>query len=109
MSEDFTNTAGTMILELNQTMARLCSKIDVLNIGIDSIKVDVTAVAEDVSKIKEAMYNPDQGLYARHAQLEARIQQIEDWKAANNKIMWTVVSLIIALLLNSFWSVIVSG
>lgn len=109
MSDDFTTTAATMILELNQSMARLCSKIDMLSGGIDGIKIDVTAVAEDVSKIKEAMYNPDQGLYARQAQLEARVQQLESWKAANNKVMWTVVSLIIALLLNSFWGVVVSG
>jgi hypothetical protein len=109
MSDDFTNKAGTMMIELNQSVARLCSKMDVLSSGIDGIKTDVIGVAEDISKIKEAMYNPDEGLYARQAQLEARIHQLEGWKAANNKVLWTVAGLTIALLLNSLWGIIVTG
>ena len=87
-------------------MANLGSKIDLLSSGIDGIKNDIDDMAEDISKFTEAMYNPDRGLYARQVLLEARIQQLEAWKASNTKVIWSVVSLTIALVMNSIWGMI---
>jgi hypothetical protein len=97
------------LLEINQSMSNLGAKIDLLGNGISGIKEDIDGMADDISKIKEAMYNPDKGLYARQAMLEARIQQLESWKAGNTKVVWAIVSLTIALVMNSVWGMIVSG
>lgn len=95
------------LLELNQSMSNLASKIDLLGSGIEGIQSDVEGMAGDISKIKEAMYNPDQGLYARHAQLEARLQALENWKASNTKIIWSIVSITVAMVMNTVWGMIV--
>ena len=106
MSDDFQNMTNAMMMELTQSITGLGAKIDVLGNGIEGIKVDIDGMADDISKIKEAMYNPDKGLYARHAQLEARIVQLESWKASNTKVVWAIVSLTIALVMNSIWGMI---
>ncbi len=96
------------LLEINQSMSNLGTKIDVLGSGISGIKDDIDGMADDISKIKEAMYNPDKGLYARQALLEARVVQLESWKAGNTKVVWAIVSLTIALVMNSIWGMIVA-
>ena len=97
------------LMEINQSMSNLDAKIDLLGVGITNVASEIDTMSEDISKIKEAMYNPDQGLYARQAQLEARIQQLETWKQGNVKGVWAIVSLTIALVMNSVWGMITSG
>ena len=97
------------LMEINQSMSNLDAKIDLLGVGITNVASEIDTMSEDISKIKEAMYNPDQGLYDRQAQLEARIQQLETWKQGNVKVVWAIVSLTIALVMNSIWGMIVSG
>ena len=75
--------------------------------GINIIKEKQEELGRDIGKIKEAMYNPDQGLYARHAQLEARLQSLENWKASNTKIVWSIVSITVAMVMNTIWGMIV--
>ena len=108
MSNDIPN-ASAMMIELNASIANLGAKLDTLSSGITDLKTDLESMSGDISKIKEAMYNPDKGLYARHAQLEARIQQLESWKASNTKVVWSIVSLTIALDMNSIWGMITTA
>ena len=109
MSDDFQNMTNAMMIELTQSITGLGAKIDVLGNGIEGSKLDIDGMADDISKIKEAMYNPDKGLYARHAQLEARIASLESWKASNTKVVWSIVSLTIALVMNSIWGMITAS
>ena len=47
-------------------------------------------MADDIVKIKEAVYNPDSGLYAR-------LRELESWKETSTKLIWMVVSAVVAL------------
>ena len=61
-------------------------------------------LAENISKIKEAVYNPDSGLFARLKELDIRIIQLENWKAANSKLMWIVGGSVAGLLVQTAWT-----
>ena len=71
-------------------LATLHGKIDRLNDGIDAVKEKQEEMSEHVSKIKEAVYNPDSGLYAR-------LRELESWKETSTRIIWMVVSAVVAL------------
>jgi len=90
MSEDDQQKLTVMIIELSGKVQILLDKQDEL--------------ADNINKIKEAVYNPDSGLYARLKDLDARIQNIENWKATNTRILWIVGGSVVALLLQTAWS-----
>jgi hypothetical protein len=90
MSEDDQQKLTVMMIELSGKVQILLDKQDEL--------------AENINKIKEAVYNPDSGLYARLKDLDARIQNIESWKAINARILWIVGGSVAALLLQTAWS-----
>ncbi len=84
---------------LTVMMTELVTKMQVLLDKQDEL-------AENISKIKEAVYNPDNGLYARLSRLDARLDNIEDWKNNNTKVIWILVTLGIGLVINSAWQTI---
>jgi len=90
MSEDDQQKLTVMIIELSGKVQILLDKQDEL--------------ADNINKIKEAVYNPDSGLYARLKDLDARIQNVENWKATNTRILWIVGGSVVALLLQTAWS-----
>jgi hypothetical protein len=90
MSEDDQQKLTVMMIELSGKVQILLDKQDEL--------------ADNINKIKEAVYNPDSGLYARLKDLDARIQNIESWKATNARILWIVGGSVVALLLQTAWS-----
>ena len=51
---------------------------------------------DDVKKINEAIYNPDQGIYAR-------LRAIETWKDSMSKVIWTIGTGFVALVLNTLY------
>ena len=63
--------------------------ISILN-KIDTVKDKQEEMADDIGKIKEAVYNPDSGLYAR-------LRELESWKETSTRIIWMVVSAVVAL------------
>ncbi len=92
MSDEEQQKLTVMMVELSSKLQTLLDKQDEL--------------AENISKIKEAVYNPDSGLYARLKELDIRIQHIELWKNANSRLMWLVGGTVLALLVNTAWSVL---
>ena len=90
MSDDDQQKLTVMMIEISSKVQILLDKQDEL--------------ADNINKIKEAVYNPDSGLYARLKDLDARIQNIESWKATNARILWIVGSTVAALLVQTAWS-----
>ncbi len=73
------------------------NELTALTQGIFELKVAVENMAakqhemiEDVKKIKEAVYNPDSGIYAR-------LRELEQWKAQQQKKEWAVMVTLIGL------------
>ena len=73
------------------------SELTALTQGIFELKIAVENMAEkqqemneDVKKIKEAVYNPDSGIYAR-------LRELEQWKAQQQKYQWAVMVTLIGL------------
>ena len=73
------------------------SELTKLTQGIFELKVAVENMAEkqqemvsDVKQIKEAVYNPDSGIYAR-------LRELEQWKAQQQKKEWAVMVTLIGL------------
>lgn len=73
------------------------SELTALTQGIFELKVAVENMAakqqemvDDVKKIKEAVYNPDSGIYAR-------LRELEQWKAQQQKYQWAVMVTLIGL------------
>ena len=92
MSDDDQQKLTVMMVELSGKIQILLDKQEEL--------------ADNINKIKEAVYNPDSGLYARLKDLDARIQNIESWKATNARILWIVGGSVAALLVQTAWSVL---
>ena len=90
MSDDDQQKLTVMMVELSGKIQILLDKQDEL--------------ADNINKIKEAVYNPDSGLYARLKDLDARIQNIESWKATNARVLWIVGGTVAALLVQTAWS-----
>ena len=70
--------------------AEINGKFDRMLQSIDTVKDKQEEMADDISKIKEAVYNPDSGLYAR-------LRELESWKETSTRIIWMVVSAVVAL------------
>ncbi len=58
-------------------------------------------MAENISKIKEAIYDPDQGLYAR-------LRELESWKATYSRLVWIIMTALVALTTSAFWNILTS-
>ena len=65
-------------------------KLDSVGQTIDTVKEKQEEMAEDIAKIKEAVYNPDSGLYAR-------LRELESWKKSSSRILWTIITSVISL------------
>ena len=70
--------------------AEINGKFDRMLQSIDTVKDKQEERADDITKIKEAVYNPDSGLYAR-------LRELESWKETSTRIIWMVVSAVVAL------------
>ena len=70
--------------------AEINGKFDRMLQSIDTVKDKQEEMADDITKIKEAVYNPDSGLYAR-------LRELESWKETSTRIIWMVVSPVVAL------------
>ncbi len=84
MGDETTNTNHLV------AWAEINGKFDQMLQSIDVVKDKQEEMADDISKIKEAVYNPDSGLYAR-------LRELESWKETSTRIIWMVVSAVVAL------------
>lgn len=76
--------------KLNDILLEVRTKLDRIQMSVESLNEKQEELCQDVSKIKEAVYNPDEGLYAR-------IRALETWKATSSKMIWTLFSAIVGL------------
>jgi hypothetical protein len=87
------------MIENQDYILELRSKLDKVCNGIEMMQNKQEQISEDIVKIKEAVYNPDEGLYAR-------LRELESWKHTSSRMIWTlftaVISLIMAFVLKSF-------
>jgi len=67
------------------SLAKLCTKLEVVDLKIDEIKEKQEEMNESLSKVKEALYGPDEGLYAR-------LRDLENWKRNMSKIIYVLVT-----------------
>jgi len=56
-------------------------------------------MASDIKQIKEAVYHPETGLYTR-------IKQLENWKNGVSKVLWSVATTTLGLLVVTIWKLI---
>ena len=71
------------LVDLNNKIQRMVDVIEV-------VKDKQEEMADDISKIKDAVYNPDEGIYAR-------LRDLEGWKKTTSRIVWILVTSIVAL------------
>ncbi len=69
----------------DMSLAKLCSKLEVVDLKIDEIKDKQDEMNESMSKVKEALYGPDEGLYAR-------LRDLENWKRNMSKVIYVLVT-----------------
>ena len=67
------------------SLAKLCSKLEVVDLKIDEIKEKQEEMNLTIGKVKEALYGPDEGLYAR-------LRDLENWKRNMSKIIYVLVT-----------------
>jgi len=67
------------------SLAKVCSKLEVVDLKIDEIKEKQEEMNESMSKVKEALYGPDEGLYAR-------LRDLENWKGNMSKVIYVLVT-----------------
>ena len=67
------------------TLAKVCSKLEVVDLKIDEIKEKQEEMNESISRVKEALYGPDEGLYAR-------LRDLETWKKNMSRIVYVLVT-----------------
>ena len=66
------------------------TRLDRLQMSIESVKEKQEEISDDVAKIKEAVYNPDSGLYAR-------IRALESWQNTSSRLIWTLFTSVVGL------------
>jgi ABC-type multidrug transport system fused ATPase/permease subunit len=91
-----------MMDEHAQAFMELNGKLERMINGIDTVKEKQMEMAEDIGKIKEAVYNPDEGIYAR-------LRELESWKGTSSKLIWLIITTVIALAAASIWRMMISG
>ena len=82
MTDDQMQNLLTSIIEMKNNLERMSEKLEEMH--------------DDVKKINEAIYNPEQGIYAR-------LKAIETWKESISKVIWTIGTGFIALILNTLY------
>jgi|TARA_Y100001972_G_C7583509_1_gene292650 polyhydroxyalkanoate synthesis regulator protein len=82
MTDEQMQNLLTSIIEMKNNLERMAEKQEEMH--------------EDVKKINEAIYNPDQGIYAR-------LRAIENWKDSMSKVIWTIGTGFVALVLNTLY------
>jgi len=85
-----------MPMEEGMKIIEISGKLDRMADGIDVVREKQEEMADNISDIKSAIYNPDQGLYAR-------LKALEQWKETNSRIMWIVVTALVALASATAW------
>ena len=91
---DDATTIIAEVLELNGKFERVLDAIEVVKDKQDDMAVDV-------SKIREAVYNPDEGIYAR-------LRELEGWKNTSTKLIWLIITSLVALTTAAMWSQLLS-
>ena len=74
----------------NTELTALTQGIFELKVAVDNMASKQEEMVDDVKKIKEAVYNPDSGIYAR-------LRELEQWKAQQQKKEWAVMVTLIGL------------
>tara|TARA_Y100000034_G_C6605053_1_gene263333 strand:- start:53 stop:316 length:264 start_codon:yes stop_codon:yes gene_type:complete len=82
MTDEQMQNLLTSIIEMKNHLERMAEKQEEIH--------------EDVKKINEAIYNPEQGIYAR-------LRAIETWKETMSKVIWTISTGFIALVLTTLY------
>jgi chromosome segregation ATPase len=82
MTDEQMQNLLTSIIEMKNNLERMAEKQEEMH--------------NDVKKINEAIYNPDQGIYAR-------LRAIETWKDSMSKVIWTIGTGFVALVLNTLY------
>ena len=82
MTDEQMQNLLTSIIEMKNNLERMAEKLEEMH--------------DDVKKINEAIYNPEQGIYAR-------LKAIETWKESISKVIWTIGTGFIALILNTLY------
>ena len=67
------------------SLAKVCSKLEVVDLKIDEIKEKQEEMNESMSEVNEALYGPDEGLYAR-------LRDLENWKRNMSKVIYVLVT-----------------
>lgn len=70
-----------------------------ISLTVDEINKRQEQMASDIKQIKDAVYNPETGLYAR-------IKQLENWKNGVSKVLWSVATTTLGLLVVTVWKLI---
>jgi len=86
----------------NSDITHLTQAIMELKGQIERMSERQEEMVEDVKKIKEAVYNPDSGLYAR-------LRELEQWKEAQAKVQWTIITTVIGLVAATIYKMMVSA
>ena len=82
MTDEQMQSLLTSIIEMKNNLERMAEKQEEMH--------------DDVKKINEAIYNPEQGIYAR-------LKAIETWKESISKVIWTIGTGFIGLILNTLY------
>ena len=82
MTDEQMQNLLTSIIEMKNNLERMAEKQEEMH--------------DDVKKINEAIYNPEQGIYAR-------LKAIENWKESMSKVIWTIGTGFIGLVLNTLY------
>jgi len=85
-----------MPMEEGMKIMEISGKLDRMADGIDVVREKQEEMADNINDIKSAIYNPDQGLYTR-------LKALEQWKETNSRIMWIVVTALVALASATAW------
>ena len=67
------------------SLAKLCSKLEVVDLKIDEIKEKQEEMNQTITKVKETLYEPDDGLYAR-------LRDLENWKSNMSKVIYVLIT-----------------
>ena len=82
MTDEQMQNLLTSIIEMKNNLERMAEKQE--------------EMISDVKEIKRAVYDPEEGLYAR-------LKALENWKESMSKVIWTIGTGFIALVLNTLY------
>ncbi len=82
MTDEQMQNLLTSIIEMKNNLERMAEKQE--------------EMITDVKEIKRAVYDPEEGLYAR-------LKALETWKESMSKVIWTIGTGFIGLVLNTLY------